>query len=272
MEKALNIFEFQDYRTFLKAWLEDAKKRKTSNLTRLAEVMSLHPTYLSHVLNGTKDLSAEQAFTVTEHLSLSKLEREYFFILLQIERAGTAKLKEYLLEKKKDLLKQKDQLSQRFKGHKELSDTERAIYYSNWTYAALAVATDIQGGQTLAELTEKFNLERRLIQEVLNFLVSLGIVVEKNGKFSLGQTHVHVPNESPFVVKHHINWRIKSMQRMEIRKPEELFLTSPMSISQKDFAAIREKLNKAIQEIIEVAKDSKSESVFCLNLDFFKVI
>lgn len=271
MNRDVNLFEFSDYRKYLRAWLEYAKERKKSNLTRLAEAVGVHPTYLSHVLNGTKDLSAEQAFLVSEHFSLTKLEREYFFILIQIERAGSVSLKQYLLEKKNDLLKQKDQLKQRFGIHRELTDTERAIYYSSWIYSALAVATDIQKGQSALELSEKFDFDRNQIQQILDFLTSIGVVKEKNGRYSLGENHIHVPNESPFVVKHHLNWRIKAIQNMDNRQPDELFLTAPMSISESDYANIREKINLAIKDIIKIAKESRAEKVICMNIDFFRV-
>lgn len=270
MKSPPNIFNFDDYRDFLKSWLEIAKENKSSNLTRLAEATSVHPTYLSHVLNGTKNLSSEQAFLVAEFISFTKLEKDFFFILIQIERAGSMKLKNYLSEKKKELLEQKDQLKKRFDTHRELTDSERAIYYSSWLYSAIAVATDIQNGQTAEQISERFGLGRDKVQQILDFLSNIGIVKEKKGMFSLGEIHVHVPNESPFVVKHHANWRIKSIHKMDLRESKELFFTVPMSISEQDFNKIREVLNVAIQEIVAIAKKSKSEDIVCLNIDFFK--
>lgn len=271
MKLAVNIFDFDDYRSFLKSWLESAKESKSSNLTRLAESMSIHPTYLSHVLSGSKNLSPEQAFLVSEYLSLTALEKELFFTLIQIERAGSVSLKKYLIDKKLELMKEKDQLKKRFDSHRELTDSERATYYSSWIYSAIAVATDIQNGQTAEELCEKFSVGRSQIQQILDFLTSIGLVVEKKGIFSLGETHVHVPNESGFVVKHHTNWRLKAIQGMDFRNNKELFFTVPMSISEKDFDKIREKITAAIQDIVSVAKKSNSEHVVCLNIDFFKI-
>lgn len=82
--------------------------------------------------------------------------------------------------------------------------------------------------------------------------------------------HVHVPNESPLVVKHHTNWRLKAIQKMDKREQSELFFTAPMALSKKDFAIIREKFNVVIKETINIVKDSPSEELVCLNIDFFK--
>ncbi|WP_413578788.1 DUF4423 domain-containing protein [Bdellovibrio sp. HCB290] len=113
-------------------------------------------------------------------------------------------------------------------------------------------------------------LSRSQAESILNFLVQTGLCKEGNGVFGIGDAHLHLPNESPLVVKHHTNWRMKSIQKMDNRENVELFFTAPMSISEKDFAVIREKLTASIKEIVGVAKDSPAEEVVCLNIDFFK--
>ena len=76
MAKSLDIFTFHDYRAYLSAWLEDARARRTSNLTRLAEQIGVHTSFLAHVLGGQKNLSFEQAAEVSEALQHTALERE----------------------------------------------------------------------------------------------------------------------------------------------------------------------------------------------------
>lgn len=270
MAKVLNIFDFSDYREFLKAWIEEAKSQKTSNLSRLAEALGVHSTFLSHVLSGSKNLSLEQATTLSEIIGQTKLEREYLFALLQLEKAGTHTLKTYWQEKLKEISIEKNKLSRRFKDHRELTDTDRAIFYSNWLYVAAFLASAINDGQTLDQVAQRLHLTRDKAEEILTFLAQVGICKEEKGVFSLGNTHVHVPNESPFVVKHHTNWRMKAIQKMDSRQKEELFFTSPMSISKKDFEVLREKLNVAIKEVVDVAKESPAEEIVCLNIDFFR--
>jgi uncharacterized protein (TIGR02147 family) len=272
MGKILNIFEFAEYRPFIRAWLEDAKALKTSNLTRLAEVAQVHPTFLSHVLGGTKELSLEQAALISEHLGLTKLEQEYFFATIHLDRAGNSKLKRYWEEKKKEIESEKNRLSQRFEKHSELSNEQRAIFYSSWIYAAVWSSTAIEHGQTLNQISERFRLTRTKTEEILSFLAQTGLCRESAGLFCIGDTHIHIPNESPLVVKHHTNWRMKSIQKMDTRDNVELFFTSPMSISKKDFELIREKLTAAIKDIVDVAKDSPAEEIVCLNIDFFRAI
>lgn len=266
----MNLLDFSDYRVYLKQWLEEAKANKSSNLSRLAEVAQVHPTFLSHVFAGTKDLSLEQAAFISQKLQHTKLEQDYFFTLIHLDRAGTEILRNYWLARKKEIEAEKNKLSQRFEKHKELTVEQRAIFYSSWIYAAVWSSTAIDGGQSVSQVAERFQLSRDQAEEILSFLAQTGLCHEKAGAYSLGELHVHVSNESPFVVKHHTNWRMKAIQKMDRRQPTELFFSAPMSISKKDFDVIREQLNIAIKKIVDVAKDSPAEEVVCLNIDFFE--
>lgn len=270
MTKSLNIFEFSDYRGFIKSWLEEAKAQKTSNLTRLAEAAMVHPTFLSHVLAGTKELSLEQAALISEYMNLTHLEQDYFFAIIHIDRAGNQKLKKYWLTKKQELEKQKNKLSERFDKHRQLSHEQRAIFYSSWIYAAIWAATAIDNGQTLNQIAEKIRISRNKAEEIVSFLLETGLCTDDKGIIRMGETHLHIPNESPLVVKHHTNWRMKAVQKMDTRESVELFFTSPMSISVKDFDVIRERLNIALKGIVDIAKESPAEEIVCLNIDFFK--
>jgi uncharacterized protein (TIGR02147 family) len=271
MDKLPNVFEFSEYRLYIRNWLEYSKGIKGFNLTKLAEVIQVHPTFLSHVLAGTKDLSLEQAALMSQHFSHTRLEQEYFFNVLQLNRAGTPLLKDILLKRKKEIENERNKLSSRFQKHKQLSDEQRAIFYSSWIYVAIWAATGISKGQTVSSIATMFSVTRTKAEEILSFLAQTGLCKEENDLFTPGEVHVHVPNESPFVVKHHTNWRIKAVQRMDNRESSELFFSAPMSLGKKEFEIIREKMNSVIKEVVEVVKNSEAEEVVCLNIDFFKI-
>mgnify|MGYP003396198606 CR=1 FL=1 len=73
------------------------------------------------------------------------------------------------------------------------------------------------------------------------------------------------------VVKHHTNWRMRAIQKMDTREASELFFTSPMSMSKADVARVREIFAKSIQETIDICRDSPAEELVCLNIDLFKI-
>lgn len=271
MDKPLDLFDFSDYRSYLRAWLERARETSSSNLSRLAEAVGVHTTFLSHVLAGKKNLNLEQATLVSEAIAHTKIEREYFFILIELDKAGTEKLREYWREKKQATELERNKLSTRVGKHHELTDEQRAIFYSSWVYVAIFVATAIKDGQSLDEIAERFQLSRSQAEDYLSFLTRAGICEKVNGIYKMGKAVVYVPNNSPFVVKHHINWRMKAVQKMDNRESSELFYSAPMSIARKDFETIRELMAKSIQRSLEICKDSAAEEVVCLNIDFFRL-
>jgi uncharacterized protein (TIGR02147 family) len=269
MGKPLNIFEFSDYRKFIKSWLEQAKRQKICNLTQLAQTAQVHPTFLSQVLKGHKDLSLEQAHFITQRTQLTAIEKDYFFILIQIDRAGTKTLREYWTEKKRQIEKEKNKIGQRFEKHRELSIEQRSVFYSSWIYVAAWACTAIDGKQSLDQIANGLKITRSRAEEVLSFLVQTGICDESKGFYSIGEVHVHIPNESPFVVKHHLNWRMKAIQKMDSRESDELFFTAPLSLSKDDFLVIREKLNAFLKDFVDIGKESAADTLGCLNIDFF---
>lgn len=272
MTICLNIFDFSDYRTYILAWLESAKKKNAFNRARLAAIAKVHPTFLSQVLTGGKGLSLEHALLLSEYFQHKQVEQDYFFAMINLDRAGTEGLRNYWKKKKRQIEFEKNKLSERFKNYHEISEEQRATFYSAWYYVAAWVTTSINNGQTLEQVAERFHFTRNKAEEIMNFLVQCGVCEYKKGKYSLGKAHIHISNESSFVVKHHTNWRHKAMQRMDFREASELFFTAPMTVSAKNIEVLREKLNLLVKDIVSTVTDpdTNSEEIVCLNIDFFK--
>ena len=270
MAKLLNIFEFSDYRGFISAWIEVARIERRSNLTKLAAKIGVHTTFLSHVLSGTKNLSAEQATEVSFEFELTKIEEDYFYALIGLDRAGSPRLRKYWQTRVESIRSESLKLNSRVVKHKKLSSEERAIFYSSWIYVAIFVATAINDGQTLEQIAERFQLSRERAGSYLGFLVRSGICKVDNGVYRMGESSIYIPNESALVVRHHSNWRLRGMHRMDHREETELFYTAPMSMSHQDFLRIRELLVEVVQKSLVICKDSPAENVYCLNIDFFR--
>lgn len=107
----------------------------------------------------------------------------------------------------------------------------------------------------------------------MDFLLSAGLCVEKDGLLMPGHPMTHLEAESPFVARHHGNWRIKAMERHPVlRSSDELAYTAPMTLSEKDVAQIRKLLADLVQRTDEIVTTSPSEKLYCMNLDWFEVL
>jgi len=42
-----------------------------------------------------------------------------------------------------------------------------------------------------------------------------GLAEEKEGRFKIGNSRIHLPSNSPLISKHHTNWRVKAIQTLE---------------------------------------------------------
>lgn len=132
--------------------------------------------------------------------------------------------------------------------------------------------TDIEGFKTPQSISERLNIPVDEVVKVLNFLVSHGLCLKKDHLYQMKVQSTHLESDSPWIYSRQLQWRVKSQQSMLFKEKNNLFYTGPMVLSLKDVEVIREKLVKTVKSCTEIARDSKSEDLFCLNIDWFKVI
>lgn len=89
----MKIFEFQNYKAFIRSMITNHPDLGHGSIKKMAAALRVHPSLISQVLNGIKDLTSEQANDIAGFFCLSELETEYFLCLVDIERAGTTRLK-----------------------------------------------------------------------------------------------------------------------------------------------------------------------------------
>ncbi|MEK7395435.1 MAG: hypothetical protein AAB116_00725, partial [Candidatus Poribacteria bacterium] len=90
-----SIFEYKDYKAYLKEILNRRSENERGIRTRLAEAIYCHNGYVSQVLNGAAHFSLEQAEAINKYLGHNKDQSSYLLLLVQHARAGTSGLKEY---------------------------------------------------------------------------------------------------------------------------------------------------------------------------------
>src|SRR5262245_14806797 len=91
MEK--DVFEFSDYKDYLKAWIHNQPRGGRGARSKLASALKCHTAYVSQVLNQEAHLSLEQAEEFNALAPHPPEQSEYFLLLVQLARAGTPLLK-----------------------------------------------------------------------------------------------------------------------------------------------------------------------------------
>jgi uncharacterized protein (TIGR02147 family) len=266
---AVSVFEFEDYRKFLRAYLETLPKGGHGQLRQIARKINIHTTYISQVLSGLKNFSADQAIELSEYLKLTALETKYFLLLVDLERAGSFKLKDFIRSQLFQVREDSQKLTTRLNKEKILSEKAQSTFYSQWLYSAVRIASSLPEFQHRRELAKYFHLDHNELEKIIDFLVKNDLCEQQGEKVIMGPQRTHLPDDSPFISKHHINWRLRAFENYNRKKKEDLSFTGPLSIAKKDAIVIREKLAALIQELSETVKNSEAEALYCLNLDWF---
>lgn len=265
----MSIFNHLDYRDYLRTTLKEKPKQGYGELSKWAQNCSIHPTLMSLILKGDRDLSSEQAFVLGQHLKLTALELEFFVLLVQYARSGTHEFKEHIHKKIEALKVEATQVKKRFKHESELSEEAKFIFYSSYLYSALRLFCDTKKeGVTMEDFISHFHMDRTELIPKIEFLEQTGLIREAKGHYFMGPSRTMVARDSKHVIKHHQNWRLQAMLRAEVLKEDELMFTCPMALSKKDFGEFKRELTDLIQKFSARLKDSESEGLGCFNIDW----
>lgn len=269
--KKLLVFEYEKFSEFLENTVVKNTKIKHGEKKEIAEFINIHPTTLSQVLNKTRALNDEQAFLLAKFFGLNEIECEYILLLHQIENSQNKIFKEALTKKKNKLKKRSNNLSERVEKDKEISDVDKAVFYSSWHYSCIWVFISLENGRTRDEIHQRTGIDKRQVSKVLDFLQQIGLCTEEEGKFVQQLGRMHLDKNSPHLKQHHINWRIKSIQKLDHPDDSDLNFTAPLSLAKKDFEKMREELVNFIQNLSSTVEKTNPEEVYLVNLDFIKV-
>jgi uncharacterized protein (TIGR02147 family) len=265
------VYSFKEYKPFLRHHIGALPKKGHGELARIAAHLELNPAHISQIINGPKDFTLEQGHDLAAYLGLSALESDYFFLLLEKDRAGTHRLKKYFEAKMEKLKTEAQNVAKRFPKDHKMDEAAKSNFYSNWMYSAVRLITSMPQFTSVDAIAKRMQLSRARTTEVLRFLVENGLCVEEKGRYKMGPQRTHLERESPHIGRHRSNWRIKALHQMDTLSETELMFTAPMTMSREDFAELKEELMKVIERLSPKIKDSKPESLFCLNIDLFEV-
>jgi uncharacterized protein (TIGR02147 family) len=266
----MEVFDFLEYREFIKSKIYINQRAKRGTLSALADSIPCQTSYLSRVMAGEADLSLEQADSAGKFLGLSTDENSFFLNLVQYSRAGTKSLKEHfknvILTAKEDRLN----LQKRVALKQVLSKEDQLVYYSHWYYAAVHVITGIPAFQTKAAMAREIGLPLHKLTEILEFLIQTKLVKESSdGKFVTAEGKIHLKKTASMILRHHSNWRTQAIRSMERDLDSGIHYSVLLNTSKKDAEILRRMIAKFIEEFMRVVHPSEDEEMNCLNIDFF---
>jgi len=260
------VFEFSNYKDYLNRRLNENGAR-SGRRAQFAKALQCQSSFVSQVLHADLHLSLEQACRANDFLEHDAPHAHFFILLLQKERAGTAELRRYFLSQIEEILNNRKKIKSRVVITDELSDEQRARYYSHWDYSALHMALAVPTLRTPQALSRAFQMPLSRVETVLQFLVQAGMAQVVRGEWRIGAVQLHLGADSSFVNQHHSNWRLEALKRMDSTHAQHLHYSVVYTLSRDDYQRLRENLLKVIQANLEVIKPSPEEIVVCQTLD-----
>lgn len=268
----MHLFEFKDYRAFIEGYVKSQPKKGHGYKLKMAEALRVHPTLITQVLKGHKSFSIDQAYALAQFMELNDIEKDYFLTLVDFDRAGTETLKTFIQSKLLKLRQESEKIKNRVPMYATMSDSDQAQFYSHWYYSAIRLSSGINKKVTAESLASDFDLPIDVVDKVLEFLISRGLVVEKDDlTLDRGPKNTFLASDSLLISRHHMNWRIKAIEKHPRLESDELAFSAPLTLAKSDLGEVKKMCLNFIQEVSKKVSKSPSENLACLNVDWFRV-
>lgn len=266
----MSLFSFDDYKEYLREYMQSLPKNGWGFWGRLSAALDMQPAQLSQIISGDKDFSLEQGLKLCVHLKMSASEKEFFLLLLQRSRAGSVDLKDFFQLQIDRLRKYALELKTHVTDQKILSMDDKLQFYSSWLYSAIRLYCSLGDGKSIAEIRKHYQMPESRLNQILEFLVKTDLCFKKGDRYFMGAQRTLIEKGSPLFAKHAVNWRTQGILHLEHHSQDDLFLTSPMSISIDDYKTLQDEIMQFMRAAAERIKTSKAEQLACLNIDLFK--
>src|ERR1700722_2167771 len=118
----MTIFKFDNYKEFINKRILLMPNRGRGQYRKMANFLALNSVNVSQIFKGDRHLTLEQACDLSEFFGLSEVEADYLIALVEMERAGSHKLKVKIRKRITDLLERSQDLKQRLRQDVELTE------------------------------------------------------------------------------------------------------------------------------------------------------
>lgn len=269
--EAPNPFSANDYKKIIRKAIE-ANAEIRGYQGKLAAAAGCQNSYLSKVLGAAKaHLSPEQGLRVAQFWRLGDTETDYFLELIGLARTTYAPLVARTKERLRLIKERHENLSSRGAAVTLAADSDW-LYYSAWYWSALHIIVGIPRYQTAEAAARALQLDRRLVDDVLQRLAAMGMVAQTGGRWAITPTHRHLPRESPLSPMNHANWRQRAVVDSYDPTRASLHYTVVNSHGEGDFERIKQAILGAIDQVRAIVRPAPDEDLSCLCIDLFRPV
>jgi len=262
------IFDYLDYRTYLKDAYEERKSESAFYSYRvMAESFGLFPSNVFRILHGEAHLPARCQSRALEVLGLTGRSAEYFQLLISYSRERSSRARGKILEKA---------LALRDVSRKPLENRE-LDYFENWWVAVVRALLDVTRGKAVPkDLARQLvpNVKEEEVRAALELLEELKLVKKaSSGRLLPSEAHLTAGGPAKAKAVHRFQRQVLSLAADSLERfPPEVrdVSTLTLSMDERAFSEIRELIRECRRQIQKRVEDSKSpDRVMQLAMAFF---
>jgi uncharacterized protein (TIGR02147 family) len=271
----INIFEYLDYRAFLLDHISEKKKENPYFSERMiASRLDCNPGFFNRVLKAERNLSPHYVLKLVAFLKLNAKQRHYFELLVNYNQAKKQIEKDHYFHQL-DIF--------RSSKVKQTIAAQHALY-SQWFYVVLRELISIlpckdASEETCRKLAKYFEprVPIEQLRQALATLEELGLLSRKgDGAFTVKERFITSGMDIPQVIIDRVLIQFMDLARMSVDnfpRSQRSLSTLTMSVSEKGYGKIREKLDQFRREILSMVneEDEDIDRVYHLNLHLFPV-
>ncbi len=252
----LNIYNFLDYREFLKAYYEYNKKKDSqfSHRVMTRKMGFTSPNFLKLVIDKDRNIGKSSLQKIVTGLGLKKKETEYFSYLVFFIKAKSRIEKNYyyglvssLRSKKVISTIQKDQFK----------------YYSDWYNIVIRELINNQSIDTLnfTEIAKKVipPVLPKQVKKSIQLLEKLELIKRtKDGRYIQSSPLINTSNEVDSLFLKNFHDKMIELARLSLEQfPSEKREISActVKISENGFKRLKTRLQEFREEILQIVKD-----------------
>lgn len=265
----VDIFNYLDYRKFLKDIYEERKQKDLKLSYRyLGKVVGFNSAgFFTNIIKGKRGISPQIASKFADFFKLKIKEREYFELLVLADQSKNQTQKKYFLDKALTLKKIK------FK----VKDVGTHQFYEKWYYSAIREIIDyypFKGSyRTLAKMLYP-SIRPREAEKSIELLENLNLI--KKGKNNLyQQTDPFITSGDKITAANlaKFNMDTADLAKRAIDKclvKRRNISTLTLGLSKVGYDSVIQKIRKFRQELMEISKkEQDKDRVYHINFHVF---
>jgi hypothetical protein len=271
----MSIYAYKSYKNALNSKLHEKKKLFGRQFTyqNMADHCRIQKTYLSKVLSREGNLTEDQLYLACTYLSFNEEEIKFCLLLLSIEKCCIPARKSFLESQLKvfreNHLRTEESLSNEYS---ILANGQLIEYHTNPTLILIHIFLTIdEFSRDIQKISKSLNISIVELKTHIEKLISLGLIIEKDGRFVVIEKNLHLSKDSPVFPSYRSLMRLKALEQTERFSKSENYSFSAIISTDDD---VRQKIQSEVLKLLKKAEGwvSKGKELEFLqfNIDLLK--